>query len=236
MRILLVLIAATVFFGCRQEELQNQTAVPKLVKVTIEVPGVSLDSVIQINDSTFIQLSAFKFYLSNFKIAAGNTSTLVKDAFLVDLDSSGQEFTFELPEQIESLNFGIGVPPGINTGDPTVFSNSHPLSIKGSAGMHWNWNSGYKFIVFDGKMDKQVNGSFTAPFSFHTGTDTLYRPLSFSMPSNTASIVIRIDAKELVKSINIWQENQTHTSGNPDLARRFTNNFVDALSVEFSSF
>jgi hypothetical protein len=207
-------------------------------------PGETAVNIVPLNDTSALELqgkyntgqgmilkpSDFKFYISDLSVQAGDgTWKQLRDAYLYDLGAGQTGFKISIPAGSRKMRYGIGVPAGLNNGDPTVYPNSHPYSVAGSNGMHWNWNSGYKFIVFEGKMDTSATGTFTRSFSFHTGMDTLYRSVEINLPASVKTVTMTVDASKFFTGINLDTENQTHGGTQISLAKRFTDNFINAL-------
>ena len=149
--------------------------------------------------------------------------------------------------EVESTNYNKiqwsgGVPASVNKdSDPAAFPNSHPLSVQGSAGMFWSWNTGYIFTKFDGKANLTGGlGPVLDPFAFHIGEDFLYRSHEASVnvcPNGDETQRVYIDfhvdqfLANPIDTIDISQDNITHTSGNVELAERFNENFNSAITV-----
>ena len=133
-----------------------------------------------------------KFSLEGFKLYTGDV-TLVKENgeelllsetelydFVDDNTAAGVAKTFQVPVgNYRGLRFGIGVPADLNNGNPAVYAPDHPLSIQN--GMHWNWTTGYIFVKIDGRIDSTaaMSGGPILGMTYHTGTNELYRDLSF---------------------------------------------------------
>ncbi len=233
MRKLFYLLFLMLVWSCTvcKEPTEDYGPVPQIIQVKINARAV-LEEPLFIDSKSYIKISAFRFYISNISYRIGQADfVMVRDAFLYDAEEQNDTMQLAIPSNATAIKFGIGVPPGINTGDPTLWPNIHPYSIKGSHGMHWNWNTGYRFVVCEGKRDTIESGSFNQPFSFHTGTDSLYRELVYSLTPPIKSITIQTGISSLFTDIDLQIENETHTVGNPDLARRFTDNFCRAIYV-----
>ncbi|MES2629409.1 MAG: MbnP family protein [Bacteroidota bacterium] len=220
----------------RSEKGQDLPSTVKPVILTIKLTGAELEQLAQVDANNFIKPSALRFYLSDFAYSdASGKFKVIRDAYLYDRELMGDTIQLEIPDNAVSIRFGIGVPPGTNTGDPTVYSSKHPYSVKGSKGMHWGWSTGYRFIMFEGRRDSVSTGNFDEPYSFHTGTDSLYKVMTFALPGKFKDINLNIDGTKFFQGIDLRTENATHTVGNPDLARRFTANFAGAVSMDFTT-
>ncbi len=230
----LILVLLVGFAGCSGKEAvvpQNGSTIPLVIQTNAQ-----LETAVEVSPGVFIKPSTLKFYLStiSFKTSDG-AYVFAQDAMLFDQEDGSDTISLVIPNGATQISFGIGVPQGTNTGDPTTYPNSHPYSVKGSNGMHWSWNTGYRFVVYEGKRDSSLTGNFTDPFAFHTGTDSLYKTVSYPLPDGVTAIKIALDVTKLFTNIDLKKEYETHTVGNPDLARRFTNNFAGALTVTGST-
>jgi hypothetical protein len=149
------------------------------------------------------------------------------------------------PQTFSSLSFGVGVPGRLNKNvDPSQYANSNPLSVQGSNGMFWYWNTGYIFVKVEGRYE--LTGTPNAPlmdsYAFHLGDDPLYRVLHFNTgnvslaegDSRTFNIEVAIDSvfNRPLDPIDLSIDNLTHTTSNFPLAERVTNNFVSAFHLQ----
>lgn len=224
------------FMACKPE---SQPVTDPVVSVSVDAvygqQPFALEEVYQVNENTFIRPVRLKFYMSKLEARlADGTWKPLKDAFLYDLDEQQTDFQISLPAGSDRLRLGIGVPPGINTGDPTVYDSNHPYSVPGSNGMHWNWNTGYRFIIYEGMMDTLQNGAFSQSFVFHTGTDTLYRTIDFPVTKGAVSATFAVDMSRVFNMIDLKKDNQTHGTGQLPLTTLFTENFLNAISVDYT--
>jgi hypothetical protein len=142
------------------------------------------------------RLSDFRMLVSDLTLVKTNgEDTLLAETLLLNFTEEsirktdhgeGVYIQFDVPEgEYQGIRFGIGVPSSRNQDvDPTDYASGHPLSP--SAGMHWNWITGYKFLVMEGQMDSSVTGTGPLDFSlaYHTGLDELYRELSYTESDN----------------------------------------------------
>jgi len=144
----------------------------------------------------------------------------------------------------KALKVGLGVPKELNKDqDPSQYPDTHPLSVVGSQGMFWHWNTGYIFTKYEGKSDLEgVDGNPLADsFAFHIGEDLLLREKTFEKElkvrgGQTLELTLEIDCYKLFysdfDSIDISNESLTHTSGNLELATRFTDMLQAALVLK----
>jgi hypothetical protein len=188
----------------------------------------------------------FMSYISMIELVRDDgSSALINDFALVDLGAD-HAFSASVPAgHYSQIRLYLGVPGDYNKDvDPTQYPNSHPLSVAGSMGMFWIWNTGYIFSKFQGKADLEgVEGNpFTQPFAYHCGDDPLLRLVTYDFDDTffqkgkqrKVTATIRVD-KILdgdFDQIDFSSDFVTHTSGNMDLAERFMNNFAAAFVIE----
>lgn len=111
------------------------------------------------------KLSRLEYYISGISIIHdGGSETRVSDKYI--LAKANKTDTILLGNlnvtSIESINFSVGVDPGVNNGDPAQWGALHPLAPKFPS-MHWGWASGYRFVALEGKS----GNSFIQDFQIH---------------------------------------------------------------------
>ena len=131
-------------------------------------------------------VSDVKFYISNIRLHESSGDFLqISDIELIRIQENKRSLEFVIPGgNYTGVSYDLGVPAAMNgTNDPdfsiSQYPSGHPLSEVTSAGMYWQWSSGYRFFSLDGRFDLEPNTDdlLPSPFSFHTGTDTLFREL-----------------------------------------------------------
>lgn len=175
---------------------------------------------------------------------ASNTNANLAFVELSNLTSQSQAETgfitnFELlPGAYSSLNLGIGVPSALNKKKPSDFSSSNPLS---EVGEYWeSWNS-YIFTKTEGALDTARNGKVDLQFSYHTGTDEMFRNISLAKnytitENQTTEIVLELDVKEILNGkggvVNPLKEQNAHSLSNKEVAIKISNNYVNSIKVK----
>lgn len=222
-------------FACKDKEVPSVSESNKPLLLQIHTPEFELFQPKEVGHHVKIKATDFKFYLTDICYYKSNgDSVVIRDAFLYDKDAKQDTCWLTIPNDAVAFSFGIGVPAHANKQDPTLYPNTHPYSIKGSNGMHWTWNSGYKFIMLEGKRDTSASGNFLDSFSYHTGTDSLYTRLKYPITERSLLLGfdIWVDVPKLFQNIDLNAEPET--MGGNELAQRFTNNFVSALVLYYS--
>lgn len=196
-----------------------------------------------------LQIENLDFYISNTTITDDESVEVTGSEIELLMDEDpAMEMSFEAATgNYSGLSFSFGIPSEVNTdSDPTQFPNSHPLSVEGSNGMFWTWNTGYIFTTFDGRADTTgiAGNPLNHTFAFHCGNDQLfetrdYPDLAFEVAEDQENVfVFRIQVDQLLDNpdnpIDLKEESLTHSSGEDGLALaiKFTNNFYEATTLE----
>ena len=107
--------------------------------------------------------------------------------------------------------------------------------------MYWTWNSGYRFILMDGRVNTTPaeDGDFETLLSIHTGKDYSFRtkeqPYSFTMTKDAmVNMKMRFDVEGFLNNpddvIDIKVDNQSHGT-NEDLANRVSDNAIKSAEI-----
>jgi len=201
-----------------------------------------LDSTYTTQDGWDIQFTDIKFYMTNW----GNGSNELVDAARFDYRQNGTA-AFQVDGAVAdfgSLSGNIGVPASINHNDPSAFPNASVLNIMNANGMHWAWNTGYIFIIIEGRADTIPDGNplFDHYLTYHVGTDAYLGTVNFPViawtpwTSTLHKTELNLDMKKVIDNptnpIDIRSEYITHSSSNQAaLTEKVKSNFIDALTV-----
>ena len=169
-------------------------------------------------------------YLSNPVLGTSNEEGFA----LVTPAVSDYEFTRIEGGTYDGLSFNIGLDPATNHANPANYDNDHPLALQ-SPSTHWNWNSGYLFIVLEGLFDDDGDDVPDKGFVMHIGKDEMLREKAFStslaVKSRAESVVdINLDWAELFSGVDLINQNLTHTT-NPGLDTLVANNAINAFTL-----
>jgi len=118
----------------------------------------------------------FQFFVSNVRlISEGDSYAEAESYHLVRFDDDSGAFTILLlgvpARTYERIEFGIGVDAAANE---SIVSTG---DLDPNGRMAWNWESGYKFLLFEGRL--QVDDVQT-PLVYHVGFDENYTQLAFA--------------------------------------------------------
>jgi hypothetical protein len=246
---LCVAVLSIILWSCKDEPEQPLTTTAE-VKVSFKALWENEPFVMQqvYRDDFGNRIRADKLmnYIAFVKLVAEDGSeTELKDFLLVDF-SENNEFTGTLPKgKYTQLKFGIGVPRHYNKDqDPAQYPSSSPLSVAGSQGMFWVWNTGYIFAKFEGKCDTTgTDGAeLLSPIAIHAGDDISYREFAsvpFVLDLNTGSKAVKVNlhVDQIFSPVNgndvdLAQDAITHTSTNAQLAADYMDNYRAALTVD----
>jgi len=116
----------------------------------------------------------FQFFLSNIRLVSATGAYVETDSYhLVRFDGEEPAFVVALhdvpPRSYERIEFGIGVDAAANR------SLAQRGDLDPNGRMAWNWEVGYKFVLFEGAL---LRGNASDPLVYHVGFDENYRPIS----------------------------------------------------------
>ncbi len=246
---LFVATLSIILWSCKDEPEQPLTTTAD-VKVSFNALWENQPFVMQqvYRDDFGNRLRADKLmnYIAFVKIVAEDGSeTQLKDFMLVDY-SEDNEITMAIPKgKYTQLKFGIGIPRHYNKDqDPAQYPSSSPLSVAGSVGMFWMWNTGYIFAKFEGKCDTTgTDGEeLLTPIAIHAGDDISYRefvsaPFVLDLNTTAKAVNVNLHIDQIFSpvngnDVNLAQDAVTHTSTNAQLAADFMDNLRAALTVD----
>ncbi len=160
--------------------------------LTPKVAGsqLSLASDVTGQDGIKFNVDHFNYYVSGVQIVhdMGQVTNLSDTVFFVNTSN----FVLYLGyltnvNNIEQINFSIGVPPNLNTNagadaiDISAYPVGHPLSFQDPS-MHWGWSAGYMHMVVGGDVDSDGNGTVDTYYELHNlgnvNYKTVYLPIT----------------------------------------------------------
>ncbi|MBN8679747.1 MAG: hypothetical protein J0M29_16085 [Chitinophagales bacterium] len=133
-----------------------------------------------------IFVESCRMYLSDIRLINADREVIISDVEYLDFTpenavSASPTIVFKnVPEgDYTSIRLGYGVSPVLNAKKPSNFPAGSPLAIEND---YWaGWKS-YIFSVLDGKADPDNNGTKNLSFSYHCGSDAVYKTVEFFTP------------------------------------------------------
>ncbi|MCB0790680.1 MAG: hypothetical protein H6595_13335 [Flavobacteriales bacterium] len=183
-----------------------------------------------------------RFYVSGIHLADdGGTEVAHFEDKVLLVDAANSSNTYTLgdvnSQHIHMVTFDLGLDSVTNHADPTTAEA--PLN---DATMHWGWNpaAGYKFLVLEGRVDDDGDGTVDAndpTFVYHVATDALLRSDEVHVHQDlgdcsTLTMMVGVDVAQLAAVTDMLTNNDTHTSNNMDLAIRLMDALVNAIDEE----
>ncbi len=203
--------------------------------------NLELNQTFQLNDTTDIQITEIKFYMSD--ITSGGV--VKKDYALYDYGlTGGTLFTIEgTPAGFTDFSALVGVPASVNNDDPSAFPSSSPLNIANANDMHWGWSFGYIFIKIEARIDTIPDGIplFDQALTYHVGTNAYTGNMSFPQltwdDSHAHTARLWFDLERFINHpttpIDVYTEQTTHSgAGQEALTQKVLDNFIDSFTAE----
>ncbi|MEM6320252.1 MAG: MbnP family protein [Bacteroidota bacterium] len=237
-RLLPLLVLSLLLWNACGEDRGVETTLDLQYQFTINDEPLQLGKTYEVG-GTAVQFDIARFYVGGITLEPPTGPSLrFEDLyFLVHPEESNYEIGGFDFAPYNKMNFFVGIAPEINSqteDDFTTRSANDPLSVQDPS-MHWNWNSGYKFIRVDGQTDTDGDGVVDTPMAFHIGTDNLLKTLSFDTPTlqeGANTFTFTLDLNRLYQDINLAEDWSTHTGNNLPLAQQFLGNFEQALTIQ----
>jgi hypothetical protein len=189
---------------------------------------LSTDSTYRLNITDSIQVTTFKFYISNVELLNKNKSVW-KDPFPFHLMDAFEARTLSviIPTDIPytKLKFNLGIDSTTNV------SGAMGGDLDPTKGMYWTWQSGYINFKLEGTSNRCKTRH--NEFQFHLG--------GYQFPHNNVqtifidadlhqSIEVGIDIQKLMQQINLAQQHHIMSPGQE--AMDFSEKIINSLSVK----
>jgi hypothetical protein len=235
--LLLVLLTA-----CTTETLTHTSGMNLSLQTTYRgqiftTPGLIKDSL-----GNHIQLEVVRTYISDITLFPkdGGEPVVLPGIYLFDQgEGNPDRIIKDIPiGDYEAFSVSIAIDSLTNaTTLPADYPDDHPLGI--GANMHWDWNTGYIFFKYEGRMDTTFNDVFDHFFIYHVGLDENARTKTFNknlkisystVPS--IDLLINLDKIFSPSGINAREENSTHTMNDPVLAAKMADIQLNALELD----
>jgi hypothetical protein len=124
------------------------------------------------------------------------------------------------------INFAVGVDKNRNTSIVQVGD------LDPNNNMAWDWNTGYRFVVLEGRTKDNLG------LVFHIGTDENYQTYTIKLSKNieitagaTANIRLTTNAAELFKTPHTINFSAINDVMRGDDAKKISQNYKDMFSI-----
>ncbi len=124
----------------------------------------------------------FQFYLSNIVLHGKQNDYRVPDSYhLARFDNASTSYRLDLPDVPQdtytAITFSIGIDDAANSSIVSVGD------LDPNSRMAWNWELGYKFLLFEGAL---IDGDTIRPLVYHVGFSENRKTLGFNLAEGVA--------------------------------------------------
>ena len=235
MRLLISSIAIITLIGsaCKPESKTEPTPVPsQFIPVyfttywgnEVVVPG----KIYYTSEGRPLSLQDFNmiFTHASFITQEGDTLTLERDRFLTKAGMNTLQLPIVQRRSFEKYYLRLGVDELTNTTvEPSMIQDSNDPLYPQVPFMWWTWATGYLFARVEGFTDLSENFDSEVPdrYSFHagqTGLDRIIGPFEPVLENGKSLIKLKIDVKQFFDSLDLPNENSSHTFDNLKLVEK----------------
>lgn len=237
----LYLLSILFIMSCGDDEPSLAESLRMTYEFTIDDDPITLGETYTLNGST-VMFEVANYYIHGLRFANTETGVVIAseaDHLLAGVDQTANlAFSIE-PTSISKTAMIIGVNEDLNAQTETDFtqrSTDDPLGLQDPS-MHWNWNSGYKFIRFDGEVDTDGDGVVDTPIAYHIGSNPLRKSLeldaTIDLKSGVSDLTVSFDLNRFFADVDFQLESNwdTHTGNNLELANQLFNNLDSAIQL-----
>ncbi len=184
-------------------------------------------------DETAVEFSRVQYYLSGFEIIHdGGTVTSFPDSYVL-ASGNVSNYTIEndIVENIEEINFDLGVDYDANHFGSSNWPSDHPLAPQ-SPLMDWGWPSGYFFWVLIGKIDNTGDGVPNKTFELKGLGDVLLRDVDSFTGLNAGggeiTLPFQVNIADWVRDLALATVGADHGAG-PDNVQLANNTNIETV-------
>lgn len=216
-------------FSCTDEEVQPESATIEL-NFNNEVDGSALvlnQNYVNANGDTY-SVESLKYYISNVILTNTDSSTYTvpNSYYLIDNISETVTIANVPTGSYSKITMSIGVDNTAN------LSTAQTGDLDPNNNMAWSWDTGYKFLLFEGRYTSKNKTEGT--FTFHVGKNANYKILNFDKNltlanASTTSIDFFANVQEIFTnptSIDLETTNVSHGENGATIANNYSNNFI----------
>lgn len=179
------------------------------------------------------KLTRLQYYVANITITHdGGQKTSATDLYLLTGPTTSLYTIGNYNIQnVEAIEFYIGVDSKVNHGDPTLYPAGNPLGPQNPS-MNWGWTAGYRFAAIEGYSDSG-NGLYADKFEFHAIGDALFTKINLNATSKkdvNGNLIIELDANynKLFNTVDLKGGMIVHGSQSPNTI--IMSNFKDVFT------
>jgi hypothetical protein len=189
----LLLIFAILFLGT---SLVGQNQIQLNINNKLGAEGFALNMAATNNITHDFKITRLQYYISEISVIHdGGTETAIEDLYVLanaaDAESTQIDLGSHDINEVEGVNFHIGVDYDHNHLDPSTYQASHPLAPQNPS-MHWGWASGYRFLAIEG----DAGSSYDQDFELHgLGNDNYFKvELTMAATATDNVVLLNVDA------------------------------------------
>lgn len=180
------------------------------------------------NNGVVVEIEHFNYYLSDVILFHdnGQQTNLPSDIWLVTPTQHSLYLGYLNVNQIDSINFTVGVPKRYNTQDGALaqdistYPETHPLSFQ-SPSMYWGWSFGYMHMIVGGNADSNNDNIPNAYFELHNLGDNNQQNVRLNtIQTNTANQIdlnYTCHVDRWLNQINLSSIGVVHGQAGPNL-------------------
>lgn len=184
------------------------------------------------------QLDLVRMYVSNIRLvdSAGNETAAEGKVLLVQTEPDEYEIG-ELPAgHYTKIRFDVGLDSATNHSDPATYNSDDPLSFQ-TPSMNWGWTEGYIFLMVNGEVDTDADGTPDTSLQGHLGTDDYLAHVEINYDltaadASTGIIHLVINWADLFDGIDLATDHITHVMDNVPMADAMLANIPGMISKE----
>ena len=164
-----------------------------------------------------IRFDRVQYYMSSLEIIhdGGQTTALTDVYVLTNGNVSNYPLGSYNVNSIEGFNFDLGVDYASNHGNSSNYPPSHPLATQTPL-MDWGWPSGYFFLVLNGAVDNDGDGTPETNFEMNAVGDMMLNEVDLTVTStpitNVIDITLNVNIENWIKHIDLPSVGYDHSS------------------------
>ncbi len=175
----------------------------------------------------------FQFYLSNIVLHGKKNDYRVPDSYhLARFDNAATSYQFDLAnvpqDTYSAVTFSIGIDDVANSSIESVGD------LDPNSRMAWNWEVGYKFVLFEGAL---IDGDTMRPLVYHVGFSENRQSLRFNLaegvvPGSSDPLLFTVDVMALFTGkVTIDMAVLPNVKFDRDDARLIAGNYREMISL-----